>query len=320
MTISLIVLAYNETNFIKRVIEKYHKKFYEIIIVNDSSTDGTTQILKDLSTSINNLYLIENDKNVGAGRSLFNGIKYFLKTESDYLIKIDGDDQFDEEDVDFLIEKVKNEHFDFIKCDRFWTQGIIGKIPNIRYFGNAFASFLIKFTTGNWQINDPLNGLFLFSKSAILNLHLPRLFNRYGYPFFLTAEIAKKSINSELKIGQYKNKVKYDDETSTLNAFTMFFKLTWYTLKNYYLKIILKLRISELQTSAIVDVFGQVFLIASIYSISRFIGIRYFGLLGGSQAIWFLVFLILFIIFSIMVTLSQKIESSISKGKFVKLN
>ena len=58
MTISLIVLAYNEKNFIKRVVEKYNKKFHEIIIVNDSSTDGTTEILKDLSISINNLYLI----------------------------------------------------------------------------------------------------------------------------------------------------------------------------------------------------------------------------------------------------------------------
>ncbi len=319
MTISLIVLAYNETNFIKRVIEKYHKKFYEIIIVNDSSTDGTTEILKDLSTSINNLYLIENDKNVGAGRSLFNGIKYFLKTESDYLIKIDGDDQFDEEDVDFLIEKVKNEHFDFIKCDRFWTQGIIGKIPNIRYFGNAFASFLIKFTTGNWQINDPLNGLFLFSKSAISNLHLPRLFNRYGYPFFLTAEIAKKSINSELKIGQYKNKVKYEDETSTLNAFTMFFKLTWYTIKNYYSKIILKLRISDLQSSAMIDLFGQIMLGASIFSILRFYLIRYTDL-QGPQGIWFIVFLILFFVFVLVAIISQKIESSVAKGKFVKLN
>ena len=68
----------------------------------------------------------------------------------------------------------------------------------------------------------------------------------------------------------------------------------------------------------IVDVLARYF--NSFYIFKAGYWIRYFGLLGGSQAILFLFFLILFIIFSIMVTLSQKIESSISKGKFVKLN
>ena len=319
MNISLVVLAFNEKDFIKHVVEKYEKKFYEIIIVDDNSTDGTTEILENLALKTSNLNLIKNKKNIGAGKSLFKGIDYFLKTESDYLIKIDGDDQFIKEDVDFLIEKIKKEHFDFIKCDRFWTQGIIGKIPNIRYFGNAFASFLIKFTSGNWQINDPLNGLFLFSKNAVFNLDLPKLFNRYGYPFYLTAEIAKKSINSDLKIGQYKNKVKYDDEQSTLNPITMFIKLTWYTIKNYYSKIILKLKISELQSSAMLDLFGQIMFGASAFSVSRFFLIRYTEL-QGPQGIWFLVFLILFFVFIFVAVISQKIESSVAKGKFVKLN
>ena len=320
MNISLLILAYNEKEFINDVIDKYKDSFKEIIVVNDNSSDGTKEIVQELIKENSHIKLIDNKKNQGAGRSFFNGVDYFLKSDSYYLIKIDGDDQFLKEDVAFLLDRIQNEHFDFIKCDRFWIDGIVGKIPNVRYFGNAFASFLIKFTTGNWLVNDPLNGLFVLSKKAVNNLTLPKLFNRYGYPFYLVAEIVKNSITSDLKIGQYKNKVKYEKEASSLNAFTMFFKLTWYTLKNYYLKIILKLRISELQTSAILDIFGQIFLIASIYSISRFIGIRYFDLIGGSQAIWFLVFLILFIIFTIMVTLSQKIESSISKGKFVKLN
>ena len=34
----------------------------------------------------------------------------------------------------------------------------------VRYLGNALASLLIKLTTGNWKINDPLNGLFFMSK------------------------------------------------------------------------------------------------------------------------------------------------------------
>ena len=39
------------------------------------------------------------------------------------------------------IKILENKHFDYIKCDRFWNDSIVGKIPFIRYFGNALASF-----------------------------------------------------------------------------------------------------------------------------------------------------------------------------------
>ena len=319
MKITLLILAYNEKRFIRNVIEKYSDQFKKIIVVNDNSNDGTKKILEELIVENNNLEIINNDKNLGAGKSFFIGVEKFLNTDGDYLIKIDGDDQFTDEDVNYLFERIQKEHFDFIKCDRFWSDGIIGKIPNIRFFGNAFASFLIKFTTGNWQINDPLNGLFVLSRNGIKGIVLPKLFYRYGYPFYLVAEIAKNSITENIKIGQYQNKVKYEKESSNLNAFIMFFKLTWYTLKNYYEKIVLKLKISELQLSAMLDIFSQFFLGASIYAFARFAGIRYLDL-PGPQGIWFLVFLILFLIFIGMVTSSQKIESVISKGKFVRIN
>ena len=88
------------------------------------------------------------------------------------LIKIDGDNQFKKEDIIKIKGLLENESFDFIKCDRFWDGGIEGTIPSIRYFGNAFASFLAKFSTGNWKVNDPLNGLFGYSRKSLLNLRV----------------------------------------------------------------------------------------------------------------------------------------------------
>ena len=63
-----------------------------------------------------------------------------------------------------MLEAANNSRSDFIKSDRFWKDGIEGKIPKIRYFGNALASFLIKFVTSNSNINDPLNGFLSFQK------------------------------------------------------------------------------------------------------------------------------------------------------------
>jgi glycosyltransferase involved in cell wall biosynthesis len=317
--VSLLILAYNEESFIEEVVNKYKNYFDSLIVVNDFSTDRTESILNDLTIKNDNVVLINNKKNVGPGKSMFNGVEYFLKSDSNYLIKIDGDDQFLEKDVVFLLEKIKKVHFDFIKCDRFWTDGIVGQIPNIRYIGNAFASFLIKFTTGNWLINDPLNGLFVFSKYSLEIIKLPKLFYRYGYPFFITSEIVKNSITNDITIGQYKNRVKYEKEESNLNAFTMLFKLIWYATSNYYSKIKFKMQISELQLSGILDIFSQLFLLSSLWAFIKSINIRYFAD-SGPQGTWFLVFLFMFSIFMGLLIFSQKIEGTFSRGKFSKLN
>ena len=319
MKFSLIILAYNEEPTIKNVIEKYISKFNNVITVNDASKDQTNSILNNLKKEYSNLSIINNKKNLGAGRSFELGLEQFLKNEDEFVIKIDGDDQFDEKDVLKLIDIASKERFDFIKCDRFWSKGIVGDIPNIRYFGNAFASFLIKISTGNWRVNDPLNGLFLFSKNAVNKLKLPKLFFRYGYPFFITSEISNLSINYDLKIAQYKNTISYRNEESSISAIIIFFKLIYFVFTNFLRKISIKLKNSDLQISAILDIFSLILLSLSIFSIGRFFSIRSFNY-GGPQGNWFIVFLIFSILYLVVLIYSQKIESVVKKQNFKEVN
>tara|TARA_Y100000816_G_C26107368_1_gene588942 strand:- start:5064 stop:6023 length:960 start_codon:yes stop_codon:yes gene_type:complete len=319
MKFSLIVLAYNEEPTIEKVIEKYIHSFNNIIVVNDASKDQTKIILETLKKKYSNLSIVNNEKNLGAGKSFELGLELFLKNDDDFVIKIDGDDQFDEKDVFKLIDIASEKDLDFIKCDRFWSKGIVGDIPNIRYFGNAFASFLIKISTGNWRVNDPLNGLFLFSNDAVKKLKLPKLFFRYGYPFFITSEISNIAINNDLKIAQYKNTISYRNEESSISAFIIFFKLMYFVLKNFLRKITIKLKNSDLQISAILDIFSLIILFLSFFSIGRFFAIRYFDY-GGPQGNWFIVFLIFIILYIVVLIYSQKIESDVKKQSFVEIN
>ena len=116
-----------------------------------------------------------------------NAIKEVDLNKTDYLIKIDGDNQFKIDDILKLKKVAKDNKIDFLKCDRFWEDGIEGNIPIIRFIGNAFASFLLKLSTSNWKLNDPLNGLFLISSKALRNFDLPKLFidmdTHFFYPF-----------------------------------------------------------------------------------------------------------------------------------------
>lgn len=304
---TLLILAYNEEKFLEDTVLKYVDKFETILIVDDKSTDQTGLIIDKLATNYQNIKTISNKKNLGPGASMSIGIDYFLSSDSEYLIKIDGDNQFKEKDVIRLRKLAEDKNIDFIKGDRFWENGIEGKIPLIRYFGNAFASFLLKISSGNWSLNDPLNGLFLFSKRSLKDFQMPKLFKRYGYPFFISTYMTNLSIEKNLGILQIKNTISYENQKSNLNAFIMLFKLVYFAFKSFLKKISLKLKYSNLQVSAILDIFGVFSFLISVFCLLRFLMIRY-GNLVGSQANWFIVFLIFSLIFIYLIYQSQKLE------------
>ncbi len=304
---TLLILAYNEEKFIKDTVLKYVDKFETILIVNDKSTDRTESIVNKLENDYPNIKSISNKKNLGPGASMSLGIDHFLDSDSEYLIKIDGDNQFKEKDIIRLKNLTDDKKYDFIKGDRFWENGIEGKIPLIRYFGNAFASFLLKISSGNWNLNDPLNGLFLFSKKSLKDFQMPKLFKRYGYPFFISTYMTNLSIEKNLEILQIKNTISYENQKSNLNAIIMFFKLVYFAFKSFIKKISSKLKYSNLQVSALLDIFGIFSFSISMFCLVRFLLIRYSNLVA-SQANWFIVFLIFFFIFIYFIYQSQKLE------------
>ena len=81
---SLLVLAYNEENKIRNVIEDYIDLFDEIIVIDDASKDKTKKIIENLNSS--KIRLIRNKKNLGAGKSFELGINEFLQSKSKFLI------------------------------------------------------------------------------------------------------------------------------------------------------------------------------------------------------------------------------------------
>ena len=77
MQLSLVIPAYNEEKNVKDVVENYYKTFqsidnleFEIIVVNDNSTDLTSEIV----SKIKNVKLINNNINSGYGFSLKKGL------------------------------------------------------------------------------------------------------------------------------------------------------------------------------------------------------------------------------------------------------
>lgn len=316
---TLLILAYNEESNIEKVILDNENNFDKILVVNDASKDSTLEILNCLSKQIEKINVVSNLKNLGPGKSMELGITKALDLGSEIIVKIDGDNQFDSIDIENILKICQKNKSDFIKCDRFWPGGIEGEIPKIRYLGNAFASFLVKAASGNRNINDPLNGLFLFSKKIAEKIQIPKLFNRYGYPFFINLLVTKLSIDENLNLHQYRNKITYADEKSSLNPITVFFKLVFYSIYFLISNTKAKLKFSQYQISALLDICGYINFLLSLFSFVMFVNIRFFTY-QGNQNTWFLLFILFFIIFTVLIIQSHKSIKSFQISKFIYLD
>lgn len=247
--IALGVLAYNEEVYLQSVIEQLEKLNLDIYIVNDFSTDSTSEILNKFKIN-KKVSIINNKKNLGAGESTKVLLEYAKSHSIDFLIKVDGDGQFSISDVEKIIDLYINNDYQFIKSNRFWKDGIVGKIPKIRFLGNIFATFLMQLASGTNKLYDPLNGLFGVSIEIVDSLTTKTYPRRYGYPFFITVT----AVLSNFKTIQINNIVSYRNEKSNLNSIKVLITLLKLTIYFYLKKLKLKKIEANLQKSAFYDI------------------------------------------------------------------
>ncbi|MCA6527322.1 MAG: glycosyltransferase family 2 protein, partial [Pseudanabaena sp. M179S2SP2A07QC] len=103
LSLSVVLPAYNEAQNIGRVIANIVEYFgdrpidYEIIVVNDGSTDATKEIALELAAQNNQIRLINHPHNLGYGAALRSGFDQALH---EYIFLTDGDGQFEISDLD----------------------------------------------------------------------------------------------------------------------------------------------------------------------------------------------------------------------------
>lgn len=115
--VSVIVPAYNEELFVGRCLRSLLKQSlahteYEIIVVDDGSTDGTVAALSVFSDSIR---LIRNKTNQGLPQSLNTGI---LSARGQFIVRVDADDYVHYEYLKILMMHLQlNHEIDAVACD-----------------------------------------------------------------------------------------------------------------------------------------------------------------------------------------------------------
>lgn len=106
-SLSLVVPAYNEEEVIFETLKIYNKKLariarrYEIIVVDDGSTDLTPQILKKINVKNPHLKIITHKKNLGVGKTLLDGLRI---AKYQWVMHNSADQPFNIDDL----QKIKN--------------------------------------------------------------------------------------------------------------------------------------------------------------------------------------------------------------------
>ena len=191
--LSILIPAYNEEQTIHLILNKVlevellNKLDKEIILVNDCSTDGTEQTIKNyIATHPNDQFIyLFHAQNKGKGAALHTGIE---AATGDYLIIQDADLEYDPKEYNILLQPMMEGHADVVFGSRFMG----GKPHRILFFwhsiGNQFLTFLSNMFT-NLNLTDMETCYKLFRTDIIKGLQLKE--KRFGFEPEVTSKVAK---------------------------------------------------------------------------------------------------------------------------------
>ena len=191
--ISFLIAAHNSEKKILETIKSASiashkaKLNFEIIVIDDYSTDGTRDILKNLAKN-KIQHLILNEKNYGKGYSIRQGLK---KATHDIILIQDADLEYDPSDYEKLIKPIINDKADVVYGSRF----IGSEEKRVLYFwhslGNAFLTLISNIFT-NLNLTDMECCYKVFKSEVIKELKLQE--NRFGFEPEITAKLSKKNL------------------------------------------------------------------------------------------------------------------------------
>ena len=179
---SIIVPAFNEEDGLPVTLGKLRKvldESYEVIVVDDGSTDRTPDIARQYTCR-----LLRHDVNQGKGEALRTGIRHALGRN---IIWIDADDTYPVETIPVMVEALND--YDVVVGSR--TYGY-KNIPRFNRLGNWIFRTMIKVLYG-FKAHDPCTGLY-----GVRKVHL-EMMGLSSKRFAIEPEISIKSSRMKLK-------------------------------------------------------------------------------------------------------------------------
>ena len=196
--IIVIIPTYNESENIAKMISLIHNLDIdlEILIVDDNSPDGTSQIIEDLKHKDSKLHLITQKNKMGLGTAYKKGFEWALDNSFDKIIQIDADLSHDPTSIPELL-KASNE-YDIVVGSRYVKGVNVINWPISRLLLSYFANKYVRLLT-RMPINDATSGYKCIKSDVVRKINMNKVISQ-GYSFQI--EVNFLAWNNRFKVGE----------------------------------------------------------------------------------------------------------------------
>ena len=196
MKVFIVIPAYNEEKQIGKVLNKCQQYgFSDIIVVDDGSTDGTAYEAEKYGAIV-----VSHCLNRGVGAATQTGLEAAKILGADVVVTIDADGQHDPQDMETLVQTMKEGAYDLVIGSRFISAK--NTIPWIRRFFNKIANAITCILSGAY-LTDSQSGIKAFSARALEKIQI----TANGYEF--SSEIIREAVYAKLAIKEIPVSVQY---------------------------------------------------------------------------------------------------------------
>lgn len=186
LVLSVVIPVYNEMKTLREVLRRVRavpniRK--QIILIDDCSTDGTRDLLRELAKSEPDLTVLYHDVNQGKGAALRTG---FAKATGDLVIVQDADLEYDPAEYPRLLQPIVEGKADVVFGSRF-----IGESHRVLYYWHSVANWgltLLSNMFTNLNLTDMEVCYKVFRREVIQGIELKS--NRFGFEPEVTAKVA----------------------------------------------------------------------------------------------------------------------------------
>jgi glycosyltransferase involved in cell wall biosynthesis len=187
--LSIVIPVYNEAATLERLVENVRQALVgfegaEIVLVDDGSTDGSAQIVRNLQSP--NVRVLVHPSNCGKGAALRTA---FQECSGEIVVIQDADLEYDPKDIPQMIQPIIDGHADVVYGSRFR-----GRKQPVHFFwhrlANRWLTSLSNFVT-RLDLSDMETGYKAFRKEVLDRIRIRE--NGFGVEPELTAKVAKMS-------------------------------------------------------------------------------------------------------------------------------